>query len=129
MTLKNKAVENIVGKGENDYNCHFLFPQFSTLSEIKTIISITSILLSANAFNLEQSKILPFGNGLTTIVSFPHNDLMSSQDNFCNLSHKIVVYKCYWPGQVCNFVLTSTVSCFCHIHVLLPHYHTIILTH
>ena len=98
---------------------------FSTVSEIKTIISIISILLSANAFNLEQSKILPFGNGLTSIVSFSHYVLISSQGNFRNLSHKIVVYKCFWPGQVCNFVLTSTVSFFCHIHVLLPHYNTI----
>ena len=41
------------------------FPtMFSTLPKMYFKFSITFILLSANAFNLEQSKILSSGNGL-----------------------------------------------------------------
>ena len=35
----------------------------STLSERETIISATFVLSSANAFILDESKILPFGKG------------------------------------------------------------------
>ena len=70
MTFNNPkeelALENTVGKGENDCNQHFsLFPTvFSTLSRKEIIILTTSILSSANAFNLHQAKILLFGNEL-----------------------------------------------------------------
>ena len=37
---------------------------FSTLSKINFNLSFTFILSSANAFNLDQSKILSFGKGL-----------------------------------------------------------------
>ena len=37
---------------------------FSILSEREIIISATFILSSANAFNLDQSKILPYGKEL-----------------------------------------------------------------
>ena len=59
-TLKEEAFENIVGKGQNAGNQHFFpFPtRFSTLSEREISISLTSTMLSANAFNLDQSKIL-----------------------------------------------------------------------
>ena len=59
MTLYKKYLENIVGKGENAGNQHFLlFPtMFSTLSPKKFNFSVTFILLSANAFNLDRSKI------------------------------------------------------------------------
>ena len=64
--LKPKAFDNIVGKGENTGNYHFLlFPQcFLYLSNTKIIILATFILLSANAFNLDFSKILSFGKAL-----------------------------------------------------------------
>ena len=57
-----KTFENIVGKGENAGNQHFLlflqcFPPF--LKEI-LIFSVIFILLSANTFNLDQSKICCF---------------------------------------------------------------------
>ena len=67
MTLKKKALEKIVGKGENAGNQHFLFfpIMFSTLSEEEIIISATFILSSAFAFNLHQSKILLFGKVIT----------------------------------------------------------------
>ena len=40
---------------------------FSTLPRTNFNFSITLILLSANAFDLDQSKILSFGNGLKDI--------------------------------------------------------------
>ena len=62
MTQKLKSVlesiEHIVGKEEN------VFTMFSTLSEREIVISATFILPSANALNLEQSKMLLFGKGL-----------------------------------------------------------------
>ena len=58
-----------MGKGENAGEEHFLhFPQcFFFFNRHKTNInfSVTFILLSANAFHLDQSKILSFGNEFT----------------------------------------------------------------
>ena len=55
--------ENIVGKGENAGNQHFLlFPQcFLPCPTSDFNVRITLILLSANLFNLDWSKILSFG--------------------------------------------------------------------
>ena len=65
--LKKRPFENIVGKGENAGNQHFLlFPQFFHPSQKEFLcFLVTFKLLSANAFNLDQSKILVFGKGLT----------------------------------------------------------------
>ena len=68
MTLKKKPLENIVGKGENAGNQHFLlFPQcFPSIHPQKNFcFSVTFILSSANAFNLDQSKNLSFGKELS----------------------------------------------------------------
>ena len=64
-TLYKKPFENTVGKGENVGNQHFLFfsTMFSTLPKTNFYFSVTFILLYANAFNLDQSKIL-FGKEL-----------------------------------------------------------------
>ena len=61
-----KPSENIVGKGENAGNQHFLLflTMFSTFRRAKSIFSATYISSSANAFNLELSKILSFGKNL-----------------------------------------------------------------
>ena len=60
MTQKKKALENTVGKQENSGNQHFLLFQkrFSTLSRREIIILAMFNLFSANAFSLDQSKIL-----------------------------------------------------------------------
>ena len=65
-----KAFENIVGKRENAGNQYFSpFPtMFSTQSEREIIISATLNLSSANAFNLDQSEILPFGKKLHSLT-------------------------------------------------------------
>ena len=62
-TLEKKPFENIVGKGENAGNQHFLlFPQFSIHLKKNSCFQVTFILSSANAFSLVQSKILSYGN-------------------------------------------------------------------
>ena len=63
MTLNNTPFEKIVGKGENVGNQHFLlFPKmFSTQLKIKIVKLANFTFSSANAFNLDQSKILSFG--------------------------------------------------------------------
>ena len=63
MTLWKNPFENIVGKGENAGNQHFLlFPtMFSTLSFREIIILAKFKLPSGNTFNLGQFKILSFG--------------------------------------------------------------------
>ena len=65
-TLPIKSFEDIVGKGENSGNKHFLLsPQcFLPFSKEIFIFSVTFILLFSNAFNLDQSNILPFGEDL-----------------------------------------------------------------
>ena len=73
MTLRKKPFENIVGKGENAGKQHFLlcqqcflpipnlpiYPCFLPIPNQITIFQ--SHLSSANAFNLDQSKIVMFG--------------------------------------------------------------------
>ena len=70
-------LENIVGKGENAGNQHFLlfspcflpFPNFN--------FSVTIILSSANVFNLDRSKILSFDKeliGSRLKVTLPHTN-------------------------------------------------------
>ena len=65
MTLYKKPLENTVGKGENADKQHFLlllqcFLPFPTKLQF---FLLTFILSSANAFDLEQSKIFSFDTG------------------------------------------------------------------
>ena len=64
--LNLQTFENIVGKGKNAGNQHFLlYPQcFLLFLNQISIVQITFILSSANALNLDQSKILMFGKEL-----------------------------------------------------------------
>ena len=66
-TPRKKRIENIVRKGENAGNQHFLlFPQcFLPFLKQLAVFSDTFILWTANAFNLDQSKNLLFGKGLS----------------------------------------------------------------
>ena len=70
MTSKNKKpFENIVRKGENADNQHFLlFSQCFLLFPKKDICEVAFILSSANAFNLDLSKILSFGKELNLMI-------------------------------------------------------------
>ena len=64
MTLKKKALENTVVRGENAGNQHFLpLPVFPSLSKRNIVISATFNLSSGNTFNLVMSKNLSFGKG------------------------------------------------------------------
>ena len=56
--------ENIVEKGENAGNQHFLLFQQCFFCPSQNQFQYLSYLLSANAFNLDQSKILSFGEEL-----------------------------------------------------------------
>ena len=58
-----KAFENIVGKGENAGNQHFLlFPQcFLTFPKQISSFELHFDLSSANAFSLDKFKIFSFG--------------------------------------------------------------------
>ena len=68
MTLKKKSTENIVEKGENASDQHFLLFTQCLLSCPKEISISQSLLSSANTFNLQilldKSKILSFGEEL-----------------------------------------------------------------
>ena len=73
---KNMPFENIVGKGENGRKCWLL--AFSTFSHNifypshkEFLFVITSILFSANALNLNQSKDFSFGKELTLHHTIP----------------------------------------------------------
>ena len=56
--LRRKSFENIVGKGENAGNQHFLlFPAvFSSIPKTNFIFFVVFVLSSANAFSLDKSK-------------------------------------------------------------------------
>ena len=65
MTLRNRPFENIVGKGENADSQHFLlFSQCLLCPKTNFNFSII-IIVSANSFNLDQSKNLSFGKELS----------------------------------------------------------------
>ena len=69
-SCEKKPFENNMGKGENAGNQHFLlFPQCFTLPKTKFNFSATLnfVLSSANAFNLDLSKILLFVKKLCTL--------------------------------------------------------------
>ena len=73
MTLTKTPFENIVGKGENAGNLHFLvFPHnVSTRTKTKTIILETLTLSSASALNFVLSPKLSFGKVLTFYHTIP----------------------------------------------------------
>ena len=68
MPLGQKAFENIVGKGENAGNQHFIFFPQSFLLMIIFTLWVTFILPSANGFNLDQSKIMLLGKELNGVI-------------------------------------------------------------
>ena len=108
-TWKKKSFENIVEKGENEGNQHFLlFSQcFSTLPKTNFNFSVTFILSSENVFNLDQSKNMLFGNELTHYNTIPHFDALKK-------------YSCgkHWDKQ---FLLFS--QCF------LPYMYMVLIFH
>ena len=74
MIRRKKASENIVGKGENAGNQHFLlfarsWHSYQGHKASFKMILITIKLLYANAFNLDQSYVLSFGEGLSFSTS------------------------------------------------------------
>ena len=70
--VNTEHLENIVGKGENAGNQHFLlFPQCFLLSQNKFQFLQSLILSSGNALNLDQSKILSFGKDLNLSQTSP----------------------------------------------------------
>ena len=75
-----KPFENVVGKGENAGNAgnqHSRFPtMFSTHPKINFNFSVTFILSSANAFNLDQLKYLSFGKVLKNKQTTNYNSRM-----------------------------------------------------
>ena len=69
-------------KGENAVNQHFLLlPQcFLPIQKQIPILSVTFILSSANASNLDQFKILLFGKELTREVHADTNNQLHVQN-------------------------------------------------
>ena len=72
-TLRKIAFENIVGKGENAGIQHFLpfSPCFLIFQRHFQINFVTYMIPSANAFDLDYSKILSFGKELTLSQANP----------------------------------------------------------
>ena len=78
--MKQRPSENIMGKGENPVNQHFLCIPQCLLPSLKQILFLQSCLrayiLAAIAFDLDQSKILMLGKLLTFYMTIPtFNDL------------------------------------------------------
>ena len=73
MTLKQRAFENIMGKGEKAGYQHFPIPtMFSTLPKPKFNFSFTFILSSASAFNLTY-RSLKFCLLVKGLIAFCHS--------------------------------------------------------
>ena len=67
VTLKKKPFENYVGKGENAGNQHFLYfpPCFQPIPK-EFVFKLHLFCCLQNAFNLDRSKNLSFGEELLT---------------------------------------------------------------
>ena len=97
-TLSKNPFQNIAGKGENAGDQHFLFfrncfqpypSNHSSLSKYTIIILANFILSSANAFNLDQSRILLFGKELTPYsINTQSHFNASTTDSFENIVGK-----------------------------------------
>ena len=100
MTLKEKAFENIVGKGEILVTSILPFPtMFSTLPCTNFSFSFIFILLPANAFNFGWSKILLSGQELNPLHE-------SSKLHFVNNS--LLVREIYrQAGRACRLFFLS----------------------
>ena len=101
MTLSKKPLKkNIVVKGENAGNQHFLiFPQSFQFFKKKNIIILAYfILLSPNAFSLDKSKISLFG---TSNFSFPHSIFyLFGKLSAIFIKFKIADFKLFQFGRV-----------------------------
>ena len=75
---KMESFENIVRRGENAGNQHFLpfLTMFSTLPTTKCNVLVTFILWSANTSNLDQSEILLYDKELTHYHTMLHFDVL-----------------------------------------------------
>ena len=81
-----KPFENIVGKGENAGNHHFLlFPCFLHFPKQISIFQ-SFFLLSANGFKLDQFKTLSFGKELT------FNLIFATMDLFCRVQSDLALH-------------------------------------
>ena len=94
MTLDETDFQYTVEKGDNAGNQHcLLFPKcFLPFPKQVLIFYFKFILLSANAFNLDQSRILSFGKGLICHYALPHQqfDYLTAikKSHFC-LMHAV----------------------------------------
>ena len=94
-----KTFENIVRKGENAGNQHFLlFPQcFLPFPKQGLLFYSNFFMSSANAFNLDQSKVLSFGKELTSFPFSPPSDnqslFMSQGRRYNNLTPTYIAPK------------------------------------
>ena len=71
--LRKKPFENIVRKEENADTQHLLFPQcFLPFPNQISFVHFTVILSTANALNLDKSKILLFSKELKPSVVVTH---------------------------------------------------------
>ena len=105
MWLKCERVENIVGKGENAGNQHFLLFAQSFSTQSKTVIITLGAfnLSTAKALNLVQSKKLSFGKELKGENSF-------NLDNYniwpaCKTRNRLKTVKCH---QYFFFLIQNT---------------------
>ena len=89
--LQYKPFENTKGRGEIAHNKQFLLSPQCFLSIWKTFLPLTSTLklLSANSFNLEDSKICCLGKGWITMMIFHctitlYNHFFTTLGSSCN---------------------------------------------
>ena len=94
MALIKHAFENIVGKGENAGNRHFLhLPQcFLPFPKQISIFWIRLFCRLQNALNWDRTKILPFGKGLKVLVKLGFKICLNLQLNMVN-SHGNIAKK------------------------------------
>ena len=89
-TLRKNAFENIVGKGENGGNQHFLFSH-KVFYSIKNRNHDFRDISSANTFNLDKSKILSFGNELNSIFLEHGSNIFGIKNNTQKETNQMII--------------------------------------
>ena len=110
--------KNIVGKGENAGNQHFLlFHNVFYPSQKEFLLLSYIFLLSANAFSLDQSKNLAFGG----VISLPNDKFIdwSKLKAFADDKIKMIKKLKFYFGKVENIVGKGEIAGYQHF-LLLP---------
>ena len=104
----------MVGKEENAGNQHFLLfpPRFQKFAHTNFEFSVTFILSSANAFNLDQSGTLSFDDDFSNFIFLMALDGVSLRDFYNRAAERVEQDR---AAGMCRLILLYTLKNNCMV--------------